>query len=80
MNVTCDVIKEHKLKNCYEKLDILNCSEAAVQSHPFSNISNENVGDRVLPLEKLQTDSPEQPFYTKMTPPRIFSWNTSEIF
>ena len=31
-------------------------------------------------LEKLQTDSLEQPFYTKMTPPTMFSWKSSEIF
>ena len=52
---------------------ILNCLEAAVQSHAFLNISKENAGDRVFHLEKLQADSLEQPFYTKMTWPRTFS-------
>ena len=35
---------------------ILDCSEAAVHSHPFSKISPENTGGRVLLLNKLQTD------------------------
>ena len=38
---------------------ILYCSEAAVHSHPFSNISSENTGDRVLLTVKLQTESSE---------------------
>ena len=35
---------------------ILNCSEAFVHGHPFSNISPENNGDRVLLSVKLQAD------------------------
>ena len=35
---------------------ILDCSEAAVHSHPFSKISQENTGGRVLFLVKLQAD------------------------
>ena len=38
---------------------ILGCSEAAVQSHPFSEIFRGNTGGRVLLLAKLQTDSSE---------------------
>ena len=38
---------------------ILNCSEAAVHSHPFSNISPGNIGDRVILLIKLQPDCSE---------------------
>ena len=38
---------------------ILDCSEAAVHSHPFSKISPENTGGRVVLLVKLQTDWPE---------------------
>ena len=48
---------------------ILDCSEAAVHSHPFSKISPENTGGRVLLLVKLQTDCSEWRLYTKMTPP-----------
>ena len=39
---------------------ILDCSEAAVHSHPFSKISPENTGGRVLLLVKLQTYCSEQ--------------------
>ena len=35
---------------------ILDCSEAAVHSHPFLKVSPENTGGRVLLLVKLQTD------------------------
>ena len=35
---------------------ILDCSGAAVHSHPFSKVSPENTGGRVLLLNKLQTD------------------------
>ena len=38
---------------------ILNCSEAAVHSHPFSKISPENTDGRFLLLVKLQTDCSE---------------------
>ena len=38
---------------------ILDCSEAAVHSHPFSKISPENTGGRVLLLSKLQSDCSE---------------------
>ena len=48
---------------------ILDCSEAAVHSHPFSKISPENTGGRVLLLVKLQTDCLEWRLYTKLTPP-----------
>ena len=44
-----------------------------------TKISKENTTDRVL-LEKLQTDSPEQPFQSKMAPPRMFSRKSFEIF
>ena len=43
---------------------ILDCSEAAVHSHPFSEISPENTGGRVLLLVKLQTDCSEWRLYT----------------
>ena len=52
---------------------ILDCSEAAVHSHPFSNISPENAGGRVLLLVKLQTDCSEWRLYNKMTLLRMFS-------
>ena len=51
------------------KAAILDCSEAAVYSHPFSKISAENTGGRVLILVKLETDCSEKQLYTKMTPP-----------
>ena len=35
---------------------IMDCSEAAVHSHPFSKISLKNTGGRALLLVKLQTD------------------------
>ena len=38
---------------------ILDCSEAAVHSHTFSQIYPENTGGRVLLLVKLQTDCSE---------------------
>ena len=38
---------------------ILDCSEAAVHSHPFSKISPENAGGRVRFLVKLQNDCSE---------------------
>ena len=38
---------------------ILDCSEATVQSNPFSKISPENAGFRVIVLVKLQTDCSE---------------------
>ena len=38
---------------------ILDCSEAAVHSHPFLKVSPENTGGRVLLLVKLQTDCSE---------------------
>ena len=56
---------------------ILDCSEAAVHSHPFSKISPENTGVRVLLLVKLQTDWSEYRLYTKMVLPRMFSWKSS---
>ena len=38
---------------------ILDCSEAAVYSHPFSKTSPENTGGRVFLFVKLQTDCSE---------------------
>ena len=55
-------------------------SLAAVHSHPFLKISPENTGSRVLLLVKLLTDCSEWRLYTKMAPPRIFSWKSSERF
>ena len=52
-------------------------SEAAVQSHPFLKMSPGNTGGRVDLLVKLQTDCSEWRLYTKMTPPRMFSWKSS---
>ena len=59
---------------------ISHCSEVAVHSHPFLKISPENLSVRVLLLVKLQTDCSEWRSYTKMTPPRMFSWKFSERF
>ena len=56
---------------------ILDCSEAAVHSYPFSKIYPGNTGGRVLLLVKLQIDCSEWRLYTKMTPPRMFSWKSS---
>ena len=56
---------------------ILECSEAAVHSHPFSKISPGNTGVRVFLLVKLQTDCSEKWLYTKITLPRMFSWKSS---
>ena len=56
---------------------ILDCSEAAVDSHPFSKISPGNTGGRVLLLVNLQTDCSEWQLYIKITPPRMFSWKSS---
>ena len=47
---------------------ILDCLEAAIHSHPFSKISPENTGGRVLLFVKLQTDCSEWQLCTKMTP------------
>ena len=38
---------------------IMDCSEAAVHSHPFSKTFPENTGGRVLLLVKLQTSCSE---------------------
>ena len=38
---------------------ILDCSEAAVDSHPFSKKFQENTGGRILLLDKLQTGCSE---------------------
>ena len=48
---------------------ILDCSEAAVHSYPFSKIYPGNTGGRVLLLIKLQSECSEWRLYTKMTPP-----------
>ena len=56
---------------------ILDCSEAAVYSYPFSKISPGNTGGRVLLLIKLQTDCSEWRLNTKITPPRMFPWKSS---
>ena len=56
---------------------ILDRSESAVHIHPFSEIFLENTGGRVLLLNKLQTDYSEYWLYTKMAPPRMFSWKSS---
>ena len=56
---------------------IFDCSEAAVHSYPFSKISPENTGGRVLLLVKLQNDCSELRSYIKMTPPRMFYWKYS---
>ena len=56
---------------------ILDCSEAAVYSHPLSKISPGNTCGKVLLLVKLQTDCSKLRLYNKMTPPRMFSWKSS---
>ena len=56
---------------------ILDCSEAAIHSHPFPKIYPENTGGRVLLLVKLETESSEKRLYTKMALPRMFSWKSS---
>ena len=61
-------------------LSISDCSEAAAQNHPFSKISPENTGDRVLLLVKLQADCSEYRFYTKITPTRMLSWKSFKSF
>ena len=55
-------------------------SEAGVQSHPFSKTSPENTGGRVLLLVKLQTGCSGYRLYTKVAPPRMFSWKSSKSF
>ena len=50
---------------------ILDCSEAAVDSHLFSKISPKNTACRVLLLVKLQTYCSEQRLHTKMTLPSL---------
>ena len=64
-------------KNVFLEIFHFECSEAVVQSHPFSKIYPENTGGRVLLLVKLQTDCSEWWLHTKMTPPRMFSWKCS---
>ena len=54
----------------------LDSSEVAVHSHLFSKISLENACARVLLQVKLQTDCSKQRLYTKMSPPRMFSWKS----
>ena len=56
---------------------ILDYSEAAVHSHPFSKISPGNIIRRVILLVKLQTGCSQYRLYTKMVPPRLFSWKSS---
>ena len=56
---------------------ILECSEAAVHSHPLPKISPENTGGRVLLLVKLPIDCSELRLYTKMVLSRMFSWKSS---
>ena len=56
---------------------ILDCSESVLHSHQFSKIFPENTGGRVLLLVNLQIDCSGWQLYTKMTPPRMFSWNSS---
>ena len=56
---------------------ILDCSEAAVHSHPFWKISPGNNNGRVILLVKLQSDCLEKQLYTTMTLPRVFSWKSS---
>ena len=56
---------------------LLDCSEAAIHSHPFSKISPGNTDGTALLLVKLQTDCSEWRLYTKMTTPRMFSWKSS---
>ena len=67
-------------KNVFLKIFGLECPEAAVHSHPFSKIYSRNTSSRVILLVKLQTDYSEWRLYTKMTPPRMFSWKSSESF
>ena len=57
---------------------ILDCSEAAVQSHPFSKIFPENTDGSFT--FKLQIVCSEYRLCTKMTPARMFSWKSSESF
>ena len=59
---------------------IMDCSEAAVHSHPFSKAFPENTSGRVLLLVKLQSSCSEKRLCTKVTPPRMFLWESSESF
>ena len=59
---------------------ILDCSEAAVNSRPFSKISSGNTDGRIILLVELQTDCSEWRLYNKMTPLRMFSWKSAESF
>ena len=56
---------------------ILEYSEAAVHSNPFSKICPGNTGGRVLLLVKLQTDCSGWQLYDKMVPLRTFFWKSS---
>ena len=51
-------------------------SEAAAQI-PFLKVSPGNTVGTVLVFVKLQTNSLEKQLYTKMFPPRMFSWKFS---
>ena len=62
------------------QIAILDCSEVAVDSHPFSKISPGNTSGRVLLLVKLQTDCSEWPLYTKITPPTSEAAVHSHLF
>ena len=64
--------KSNKITSSY-----LGLFRSTVHIHPFSKISPENTGGRVLILVKLQTDCSEKWLYTKMTLPRMFSWKSS---
>ena len=52
-----DYVLNDSTKNVFLEIFCLNCSEAAVHSHPFSKISPGNTGGRVLFLVKLDQSS-----------------------
>ena len=50
----------------------MNCSEAAVHSHPFSKIYKENTADRTLLLEKSDWQSRAAILYKNDTTKNVF--------
>ena len=50
---------DYATKNVFLEIFRLDCSEAAVRSHPFSNVFPENTVGGVLLLVKLQTGCSE---------------------
>ena len=77
INVKSDVTKVCEL-HCKQLFHTVQ-KQSSTAIHLWK-ISPENLRVRDLLLVKLQTDCSEYRSYTKITPPRLFSWKSSKIF